>query len=80
MIGRPIQNAMTRREQHKDDPDPEHRPWEARYPISGSVSVPDRFHRIAVNEIIDVMARTAPNSSVAAEVLYGALGSGRCRR
>ena len=41
-----------------------------------SVSVPDRFHRIAVNEIIDAIATTAPNSSVAPMVLFGVLGSG----
>jgi hypothetical protein len=40
------------------------------------VSVPDKFHKIAVNEIIDVIDETAPNSSVAAEVLFGVLGSG----
>ncbi len=42
----------------------------------GSVSVPERFHRIAVKEIIDVIEETAPNSSVAAEVLLGVLGRG----
>ena len=42
----------------------------------GSVSVPDRFHRIAVNEIIEAIERsTAPNSSVAVDVLFGVLGS-----
>ncbi len=41
----------------------------------GSVSVPDRFHRIAVNEIIEAMALTEPNSSVAVEVLFGVFGS-----
>ena len=30
----------------------------------GIVSVPDRFHRIAVNEIIEATASIAPNSSV----------------
>ena len=42
----------------------------------GMVSVPERFHRIAVKEIIDVIEETAPNSSVAAEVLLGVLGRG----
>ncbi len=45
-------------------------------PKKGSVRVPDRFHRIAVNEIIEVIAEIAPNSSVAAEVLLGVLGRG----
>ena len=30
----------------------------------GSVSGPDRFHRIAVKEIIEATASIAPNSSV----------------
>jgi hypothetical protein len=42
----------------------------------GSVSGPDRFHRIAVKEIIDVIEETAPNSNVADVVLFGVLGSG----
>ncbi len=49
---------------------------ESRIRSAAVVSVPDRFHRIAVNEIIDVMDETAPNSSVAAEVLLGVFGSG----
>ena len=39
-------------------------------------SVPDRFQRIAVNEIIDAIEEIAPNSSVAAVVLFGVLGRG----
>ena len=45
-------------------------------PKMGSVRVPDRFHRIAVKEIIEVIEDTAPNNSVAAEVLLGVLGRG----
>ena len=38
--------------------------------------MPDRFHRIAVNETIEAMALIAPNSSVVTLVLFGVLGSG----
>ena len=37
---------------------------------------PDRFHRIAVNEIIETTASIAPNSSVDPVVLLGVLGVG----
>jgi hypothetical protein len=39
-----------------------------------SVSGPDRFHRIIANEPTDTTASTAPNSSVAPEVLFGVFG------
>ena len=42
--------------------------------MNGMVTGPDRFHRIPVNEIIDVIAETAPNSSVDSEVLLGLFG------
>jgi hypothetical protein len=38
------------------------------------VRVPDRLHRIAVNEIIEAMALTEPNNSVDVEVLAGVFG------
>ena len=42
----------------------------------GSLSVPERFHRIAVKEIIEVIASIAPNSKVELVVMFGVLGSG----
>lgn len=40
------------------------------------VRVPDRFHRIAVNESIEAMALMAPNNNVEVVMLLGVLGSG----
>ena len=37
---------------------------------------PDRFHRIAVNEMTDAIELMAPNSSVEPLVLLGVFGSG----
>ena len=37
---------------------------------------PDRFHRIAVNEITDTMELIAPNSRVLSAVLFGMFGDG----
>ena len=44
------------------------------YPTNGIVTGPDRFHRIAVNEIIDAIAETAPNSSVVVRPVVRLLG------
>ena len=46
------------------------------YPTMGIVSGPERFHRIAVNEITEMTALIAPNSSVLSVPVYGMLGSG----
>ncbi len=42
--------------------------------MNGSVTGPDRFHRIAVNEIIDAIAEIAPNSSVLFRAVVRLLG------
>ena len=63
MIGLPIQNAMTDAKSTKTIPI-QNIARGSSYPMIGSVSGPERFHRIAVNETIDATASTAPNSSV----------------
>ena len=73
MIGLPIQNAMT------DANTTYPRPIQniALGSVTpNSVNGPDRFHRIAVKEIIVTIELTAPNSSVEPVVLFGLLGVG----
>ena len=63
MIGRPIQNAMTDAKRTKMIPI-QNIALGSSYPMIGSVSGPERFHRIAAKETIDTTASTAPNSRV----------------
>ncbi len=67
MIGRPIQNAITDAKTTNTMPIQNIARGGSSYWITGMVSGPDRFHKIAVNDTIETTALIAPNSSVLPE-------------